>query len=702
MEGARERPFPAGLLEWAGYRSGGVRRPFDSASGRPGGDDVLRTNLLKRLEGWAGKQAQAPATTPRIVLLVGGPGNGKTEAIESTVDWLDRELACAGALRVAAAKAYAEEGGARTPRLVRLATSRLVASRPALVVEIVQDASSRNGLAKPGAHLLVEELVAALGAGVDHLYLACVNRGVLDDALIHALDRGLEREKVLLEAIITAVSLGPDAPACWPLEGFPDVAVWPMDSETLIEPADGEEESAAAKILGLATRKERWPALGTCAAGGACPFCASRSTLAVRQDREALLKILRYYELASGKRWTFRDFFSLTSYLLAGNGEAGGQAGIDPCVWAAELVDQDRRAQAGERPRRQSSSAIFELVAAQYQHALFHRWQDGAAKSVLADAKDLGLLGDNTAMGLHYFLAGRSASGPPSALSPLVGGLVDLLDPALADPGMQASMGSKQYSPGQIQARFSRSVGEGVDYLSDGRLLSRTERDLLGRLAMLDELLDKVAVRRKKPSAAARLQRFVRDFACRLACRSIGARRALLPDADVLEAFQRVVADVGGRGYELREVARHVEDLLNSEQYFEISLTTTFGQPVPPARRRATLFVNRRNVRARELQLDGRPQPPLCYLDVEVGRSRQPVALTYELFKSVRELEGGLSRASLPRAVRALLDTTKARLAGPIVRDQDIVDRARMLVGEDLQIERYRGRFEARKPKGRP
>lgn len=65
------------------------------------------------------------------------------------------------------------------------------------------------------------------------------------------------------------------------------------------------------------------------------------------------------------------------------------------------------------------------------------------------------------------------------------------------------------------------------------------------------------------------------------------------------------------------------------------------------------------------------------------GQSLQPVALTYDLYKAVKELERGLSSASLPKAVVALLDTTKARLSGPIVRDAEVLAEARIKIGTD-------------------
>jgi hypothetical protein len=151
-------------------------------------------------------------------------------------------------------------------------------------------------------------------------------------------------------------------------------------------------------------------------------------------------------------------------------------------------------------------------------------------------------------------------------------------------------------------------------------------------------------------------------------------------DAKILQAFQQVVED-DQKGERLFEVAKQVKNLLNNGQDFEISLTTTFGQPLPPQERQAILIVPARQVRVLPLSLEGRPRSPICFLEVGSGQSSQAFALTYDLFKAVKELEQGLSPAALPRTVIALLDTTKSRLSGPIVRDPEVLLDARIRIG---------------------
>lgn len=677
-EGASEAPFPAQLLSWAGNRSGGVRRLFDANSGRPGAT-VFRTNLLARLQQWCADIGAAKDGTPRIVLLVGGPGNGKTEAIETTMSWLDDALRCDGRLLSALEAAFMPEAG-KVPRTISVDVGGLASPRRALPLSIVQDASVVAGSAGlTHASLLLRELTEVMQPGADGLYLCCVNRGVLDDALIEAIETGADEARRLLERISQSVSLAPDAPACWPLADYPEVAAWPMDMESLLTGTEGGDPAPAIEILRKALDSRMWPEAGSCAAGPACPFCASRALLARERHEAALLQTLRWFEIGSGKRWSFRDLFSLVSYLLAGHREETPED-TSPCVWAAGLARLDKEASAGARPRKDSSTAIFRLVAAQYQHAMFHGWDKEAGPALMRDIVDLGIKDNNTAMGLQWFLSSRRAPYLPAMISGLLEGFDLLLDPAIASPESEAhATRGTTYLLRDLDTRFSRSVAEGLDHVRKSRVLSGIEADLLGRLAELDQLLSRQQVRRKKPAVATRVQRLVRDFACRLVRRSIGARTATVLDAEVLADFQHVIED--GQGDGVFEVAREVERLLNNNQDFEVSLTTTFGQPMPPPTRRATLIVQRRHVQPASASSEGRPRSPLQFLEVGDGASAQKIALTYDLFKAVKEVDRGMSVASLPRSVLALLDTTGARLGGPIVRDAAVLPRAEIRLG---------------------
>ena len=676
--------FPRDLVEWAGNHSGGVKRLFDTHSGRPG-KDLLRTHLINKLENWTKAIASGSNDTPRILLLVGGPGNGKTEAIEHTINCLDKGLHADGKLIEKLSARFHPSAGQAVPRVVRVNAGELASNSLPLEIDIVQDASVIAGEeGKPAHVLLIRELHELLNAPQSRIYLCCVNRGVLDDALIHALDNDLSEARVLLEAITRSVSLSANAPSCWPLKDFPVIAVWPMDAESLLTSPDGESPSPAALLLEHVTRQEHWSLSGKCEAGDNCPFCHSHALLSHAEQRAALLRVLRWYELASGKRWSFRDLFSLVSYMLAGHYQAKPGQAADPCAWAAHLLGLDKSCKTSRNPGRHELAAIFHLATSSYQHALFHHWDKDAATSLRQDLKDLALdKGDEdvrTIYGMLNFLLERKAQYLPATISPLLEDLSMLLDPALADPGTEVAVSSRtKVMLAELDTRFSRSLTGGFEFIRKYQTLSTNEIELLRRLARADTLLSSPSVRRKKPTAASRIQRMLRDFACRVVRRSICTRSAIVTDEAILQSFQQVVED--GKGQYLHEIAQQVKNLLNSRHGFEVSLTTTFGQPLPPQQRQAILIVQPQHVRPLQLSTEGRPRSPICFLQVGQGKSIQSIALTYDLFKAVKELERGLSPASLPRTVVALLDTTKARLSGPIVRDGDILTDAHIRIG---------------------
>jgi hypothetical protein len=496
------------------------------------------------------------------------------------------------------------------------------------------------------------------------------------------------------------VSLEPSAPSCWPLEGFPSVAVWPMDAESLLLPTEGDGSPVPAKqLLERAVDAGSWPSIGSCQAGERCPFCTNRLFLASEPHQGSFLKVMRWYELATGKRWNFRDLFSIVSFLLTGVRNPIDKRFQGPCGWAAEQMELDAKSK-DLPPDRHRSSAIYWLASAGYQHALFHSWNVDVAPRLMQDLKDLGIYNkDNTLTGLYFFLKSPATPSLPSSLLPLLDDLSVRLDPALSDPDGELELSARTRIPSRdLDARFSQSTRAGLGFLRRYKCLSPLEDLLLARLADADESLAEEPSRRK-PAVASRVQRLIRDFASRFARRSIGMRSAAVKDCAVLGKFQDVVDARDQAGDLLYEAASQVEALLNNGEYFEVPLNTTFGQPLPPETKRATLVVGKQKVREGDPSKPGRPRAPVPFLKVK--SSEQQIALTYDLFKSVTEINQGMSPASLPKTVVALLDTTRARLSGPIVRNEEILDGAHFQIGRSTErIVRTRLRFVAKQERG--
>jgi hypothetical protein len=675
--------FPNGLLEWVGNRSGGVKRLFDDTSGRPA-EILLNTNLLFRLSQWT--STASSVNSPKVILLIGGPGNGKTEAIENTIIQLDEHFNLQGRLVDEARQKFHPKQGVAMHRKVEVDFPNPSSDRSFVRFQIVQDATSTFGSGNSSpAKLLLEELefATSIHDDVDNYYLCCVNRGVLDESFVIASTEN-RSSKHLIKEIIDSISLSSSDSPCWPLNNFTSVAVWPMDIESLLQPLDNGDKAPALSILEHATQPESWRKFGDCSAGELCPFCSSEKILSKPDPRIALISILRWYEVTAGKRWNFRDLFAIFSFLLAGNRIDSQADSASPCDWAALQLNLDKESVKSTSPTKKSLLAIYKLVGSSYQQALFHTWDKKASSIISQDLKDLGIKRNcdemKSVFGLQLFLAERQSSHLPETIGDLLVSLSEKLDPALARSEYVVNINSKtKLELEEIDARFSRAINIGLDYLKPMHVLTKSEVALLLRLSTADEYLSIPTVRRKKPTSATRLQQLIRDFSCRLVRRSLGARFGVVLGMDYLIQFQKIIEDQDGQ--QLQEVAKQVRKLLNGEDGFEVPLVTTFAQPAPPLHRQAMLIIPPVKVSPIALRSKQRPRSPLCFLRIGAKDSGQSIALTYELFQAIKDLEMGLSPASLANEVVALIDTTKARFSGQFIRSEDVVDDSLIRIG---------------------
>lgn len=692
--------YPEELLNWSGDKAGGVKKLFYEGSGRPSGE-VITTRLLTRLQGWARDVASGNAGVPRAIFLVGGPGNGKTEAVEFTIRELDSSMRLEGALQDELASRFSGHGGSLPRRLVRTKLTQFPGESNVTSISIVQDGSeAERGESTTPAEHLCSEIRSLINGDEGQVYIACVNRGVLDDALILATEREDDGVRELMKKIVQSASLTSAGIDCWPLDGHPQFAVWPMDVESLVEEDEHQKaDSAARQILNVATNAAAWPEFGTCVAGEHCPFCTSRRLLAGEPNRSSFVRILRWFELCSGKRWNFRDLFSLTSLLLAGTTELDSNDAYQPCAWAKAQLSPKESTLAKREARR--IRGLLRLVAAQYQHALFGAWPVERARSLRNDIKELNLDDQPALVGLQQFLSLDKKRETTSTLRAQLAVVGAYLDPALASPALEVAVSANTTIKfGDLDRRFSLSTKEGRVFLQKYQCLSVLEIDLLKALEEADAKLSEEAVRRRRPAVAERVQALVRLIACRVARRSVGVRSGITKDSDVLVEFNQVL---GGSVDALQLAMQQVEGLLNKDRRFQVSLNTTFGEPMPPPERRAVLTTDIQKVRrVQPKPCDSRPRLPMRFLSVGTRATAQPVALTYELFKATKSLRKGMVPASLPRSVVALLDTTRAKLAGSVVRDEEALEGSEIQLGiRDDVIVRNFGTFVVRRGQAR-
>ena len=676
--------FPDALVRWAGHHEGGVRRPFQQTSGRPTGSQI-ETPLVKRLNEWVAKLV-AGGRVPRIILLVGGPGNGKTDAVEGCIDRLDRDLGAAGELRQRFAERLSPQANQIAPRKVVVdltAQSIAVPEHLRCSLALVQDATQGEPAdnASPESLLLAELTVAANNSTPD-IYICCVNRGILATAstLAHESQQH-QNAAVLIDQITQAVTNRPESPPCWPLSDYSHIAIWPMDMESLVAPKRDGSASVGQQIIESAIDANRWKQ--PCEQKTRCPFCQNRVLLARKGATEHLVTLLYYFELASGKRWTFRDLFSVVSHILVGDESELTINGTQytPCAWAAE---QWRLHKQGTPNSADRDRAIYLRATRLYHHRLFPTWPSldngkyrQAKQDLLRDGQlDQGLL---AAKAFFRFMARAQvyatlATGDiPELIRKALG---PTLEPAVAT-GQHILFGrdGTDITIEQIEDAFSSSVATGLTLLT--KQLETLERDALEHLARADASLAEDNFTGMKTHSARLLRTAIRQFATRIAKRSVCTRKGLCRDVENYREYVTALTNDS----EMNDVRRRMKALLHDKNdKFRAPLATTFGQPVAERSRDVSLVLPRMVTVQLATRNDGSDRPPTStpFFTAE-GHA---IAVTFDLFRALRKVAGGMHAASLPTDIYSLLDRIKSLVAGNVSRNPDtLANEPRIILG---------------------
>ncbi len=662
--------FPEGLLSWSGHSSGAVRQLFQSESGRPTGSQI-ETPLVKRINEWVGDLIQ-DKNVPRILFLVGGPGNGKSDAIEGCISSFDSQLGAGGELFDAFAKQYYVDDSILPPRKTVVDLTSLKTKVPNHLLTsifLVQDATEPDASAQVSAEeSLINDLELLLKEDFSGLYLCCVNRGILAVATETSQN---SRVTDLLIGITKAVTSAPNPPDCWPLKDFEKIAIWPMDMESLVDRNRSDNgQSVGHMIFNSALEVDKWKE--PCELKTRCPFCQNRKLLTTSGALDSLIDILHYYELVSGKRWGFRDIFSLVPFLLVGDSadlHIKGKS-YSPCEWAAE---QYRISLEGKEGSVERDRAPYFLMSRLYHHRLFPRWPAFKRGDILKARRDLlnsNFDGSIYAKALFRFVESSNTALMNDNLDVSIR-IRDSIGPAL-DPALVTGKellyqsGETNLTVDDIEINFSLSVKTGVEAISTQ--LQTLEKDVLAHLIVADESLSEDDFARNRARQVRLIQSTIRQFSARLCKRSLGTRRGVCYNIVQLRSYLAL----RGNAAQLNEIRKNLKKLLHDEKgRFRAGLATTFGQPVAHESKDVALLTQR-PVRISESPMSNTDQRPIDYLPY-LTIEKHYIALTFDLFRALKDVSNGLHEASLPTDIYALLDRVKSLVSGQLVRDPDVL-----------------------------
>lgn len=284
----------------------------------------VETDTIRRVRDFS-EHVEA-ADVVQWLVLVGGPGNGKSMAVRELVtSLLDKGLT----IQDEQGLPISEMAGRPVPAVleVRNSSGRLL-SRIAQDASVVPDPYVDN----PNPARDLRSLMVRCAEDRCHL-VACANRGVLEAAAAQKAGAAESPvDQILARTAEVGRQRGTAGEITHEFDGI-KLTARPMDVGSLFEGSTPVFE----QLLQEAMSEQRWASCKTCLAAEKCPFWANRRDLSEPEFRSRVLRLLEDAELLDGQPLVFREAGALVSLVLAGC--AADYEHEHPCEWVARQVD---------------------------------------------------------------------------------------------------------------------------------------------------------------------------------------------------------------------------------------------------------------------------------------------------------------------------------------------------------------------------
>ena len=627
---------------------------------------TIETIVISKLITLASELSLGSDSCPRWIFLIGGPGNGKSETVESFLTSLDKELGLAGELTAILSRKFAPQP--LVPRRVEVSGSDFAVPNNSFTSKIgrlivVQDATATDLPMDDAAQKLADDLANLLtdSPPVKPVFVACVNRGLLAAAMTEAArDYDVDQDPTrLFTAMLQATSLGRETlansrPACWPLDSYPHIACWPMDLDSLLNAPAGSTPPLV-QILQVAAAVDKWEASGACAdcdARELCPFRQNAAWLREQANLDSLRVILRRGELATGQRWNFRDTFSLTASLMVGE-RADFPPKRHPCEWVhdqiAPLPDIAADDDADALPR------LHAMVSHLYPQSLFNSTPYQAIASRYKE--DIDDWSSQPISEAVITVLSWCESFTDSSVRDFLRRDYAMIDPTFYTPEQPT------HPLFHIETHYSQSVIQGNEHPPLAQL-SLLEARYLDLLASAESEWDLTQLNTTQVFGVMRL---VRRLAASVRKKSEGVRLGHHAEEDFLKDFEDAIRNRA----KLRQLKDSLEQLLGTNG-FQFNAVESFGQP--RSDRGWTARWDGGDVPLQVFEApsatDRAPAHDLACFALKCGNMQYRMPITFTLFRALLLRDRGCMNSSLPASVRTSLDRIRHLYAGAICRDR--------------------------------
>ena len=294
--------YPFAFKNWFSSNVGGVRLPMNNNSGRPLGDQIIEGKIHHLIREMIVDFKEKKGKF--LCVLVGGPGNGKTDLMEFASEVFFNELGIDAVL----GKETLQNGFKSNNRKAKYENKEFS-------LNLIQDASQKDADADSplaSIHNDFEELYKCENV----LTLICINRGVLENTLSKSRvnSEPISKYKELINKIHSYNNLQTviNDSKIWgdKICGI-NLYTWSMDFDTLFKENETIDENLIRELIEKSNCVNSFQRASIIS-----PIESSREFLNNEIKLFNLSRLLRHNEILNGKRFTYRELFSIMAYLF--------------------------------------------------------------------------------------------------------------------------------------------------------------------------------------------------------------------------------------------------------------------------------------------------------------------------------------------------------------------------------------------------